>query len=291
MDWFVALRITGPSNPRRYAIFDSLDSSAWRETTEEVLAKQLLGQVDAKVDLLAAWNDEPPSGKEVSTTYAHAKGVLTFQTSSGSGFYYMHSIPKYPDIDTESGKINYVSPASSQYGQSMLCQTVASKSQANSILDQVSQSYPYIYFNNFASKTDSNFLGSNREAEKGGNLRPIQMSLAGLFKLGQLAKISRGAAELSKDSDAAVSTVQGQYSQDPVFQKVGPFTFVTKPRPLQEEIYEGFLSPFWSTFLKVPVGFYIETWGRPLLPSQCEGPNQMINIRTLKISGTTQLET
>jgi len=43
VEWFVALRITGPADPRRYAIFDSLDSSSWRETTETILAKQLLG--------------------------------------------------------------------------------------------------------------------------------------------------------------------------------------------------------------------------------------------------------
>ena len=130
VEWFVALRITGPSNPRRYAIFDSTNSSSWRETTESALAKRLLEQVDSRVDSVAAWNDEPPSGKEVSTTYAHAKGVLTLQTSTGSGFYYMHSIPKYPNIDEATGQIDYVSPISSQYGQSMICHTISSQDKA-----------------------------------------------------------------------------------------------------------------------------------------------------------------
>lgn len=247
--------------------------------------------MDARVDLVAAWNDEPPSGKEVSTTYAHAKGVLTFQTSSGSGFYYMHSIPKYPDINPESGQINYISPISSQYGQSMLCHTITSQTQTYQILQQVKQSDPYIYFNNFASKILSNSVEKKTSTKKGGNFEFVAKSLGSLFKLGQKIKTSKKIAELSKEKDSDIETVQEKYLQDPQSQTIGLFTFVTKPKPLQTEIYEGFLSPFWGTLLKVPVGFYIETWGRPLLPSQCDGANQMVNIRSLKISGTSQLET
>ena len=291
VEWFVALRITGPADPRRYAIFDSLDSSSWRETTETILAKQLLDQVDARLDLVAAWNDEPPNGHEVSITHAHAKGVLTFNVSKNSGFYYMHSIPKYPDIDETTGKINYVSPISSQYGQSMICHTIPSQSKSVEILEQVTQSYPFVYFNNFSSKLSQNAIKTGLKVKEGAKLGLAKSLLKSLFKNGQKAESSLKFAELAARLDIESNTIGGELADAPITQKLGIFTFVTKPKPLQTEIFEGFLSPFWQTLLKVPVGFYIETWGRPLIPSQCSGDSQMVNIRTLRIAGTQQLET
>lgn len=42
-----------------------------------------------------AWNDEHPNGKS-SSYKAHSKGVLAFNSDSQQGFFFDHSIPKYP---------------------------------------------------------------------------------------------------------------------------------------------------------------------------------------------------
>ena len=55
--WFIALRIRGPANPRKYVIMDSLNK-VWRDTEETLLVKPNFDQISAKDDLVAAWNDE-----------------------------------------------------------------------------------------------------------------------------------------------------------------------------------------------------------------------------------------
>ena len=77
----------------------------------------------------------------------------------------------------------------------------------------------------------------------------------------------------------------------PISQKIGQFTFVTKPHKLKTPIFEGFLAPYWNSVFKKDVGFYIETWGRPLIPSDCDAETKMINIRKLSIHSDMQKET
>ena len=42
-----------------------------------------------------AWNDEHPNGSTTSSK-AHSKGVIAYNASINQGFYFVHSLPKYP---------------------------------------------------------------------------------------------------------------------------------------------------------------------------------------------------
>jgi hypothetical protein len=46
-----------------------------------------------------AWNDEKPNN-QTSSTGAHSKGLITYNKTTGRGFYILHSIPKYPAFFT-----------------------------------------------------------------------------------------------------------------------------------------------------------------------------------------------
>jgi deoxyribonuclease II len=102
VNWFIALRVRGPANPRLYVIMDS-SNKTWRETEETALVKPVFDQVNAITDLVSAWNDQPPTPKSPSITFAHSKGLIAYSRKNKSGVYYMHSIPKYPSIDTTTG--------------------------------------------------------------------------------------------------------------------------------------------------------------------------------------------
>ena len=87
-----------------------------------------------------AWNDEPATVSSISSTSAsksnikvqyeafklkqqlhqtvtaHDKGILVKSASDGSGFYLLHSVPKYPNIDRIKAAIDPVTPQGSSYG-------------------------------------------------------------------------------------------------------------------------------------------------------------------------------
>ena len=78
VDWFIGLRIHGPSYPRKYIILDNT-SKIWRETEETILIKPIFDKINGLKHQVAAWNDQPPTNATPpSTSYAHAKGVVYF---------------------------------------------------------------------------------------------------------------------------------------------------------------------------------------------------------------------
>jgi len=112
VEWFIALRVHGSAGPRSYMILDSVDKN-WRETTETELVRPNFERINAVEDLVNAWSDQPPVGAPNSQSHAHAKGLIVFNKILGEGLYYLHSIPKYPEIDTVTGEVGYLSPKSS----------------------------------------------------------------------------------------------------------------------------------------------------------------------------------
>ena len=66
------------------------------------------------------YNDENPNGTTTSGG-AHAKGVIA--TDGESGFWLVHSVPKYPDLSADS----FTWTASKIYGQSFLCISLSHK--------------------------------------------------------------------------------------------------------------------------------------------------------------------
>jgi deoxyribonuclease-2 len=97
----------------------------------------------------ALLNDQPPD-KEVSTSYAHLKGVIVFDKDCG--LYLTHSVPHFPP-DPATAPYSY--PSSGRvYGQSFECFTFA-LSQLELISQDLLVERPYVYASNFPSYADS----------------------------------------------------------------------------------------------------------------------------------------
>lgn len=243
VDWFISLRWNGYKQPRKYLIMDSSDKN-WRWTSEEALIKPLFQNLNANSERVYAWNDQPPIAYEPSTSYAHSKGLITYSAESNEGFFLSHSIPKFPEINKDTGEINYISNLSSSYGQQVACIALNSRIvDIQKLLDQISATKPYVYHNTLTPSSGGNSLKSAQLRQQ---ITPLELNLGG-------------------------------------------FTYVTKPKSLAVEVYEEFLVPFWNQKIGNS-GFYVETWGRPILPSVCQG-KPVINIEFLSYDGETQKRT
>lgn len=88
----------------------------------------------------AMYNDEKPSGQK-TTDYAHSKGVMAFDGESG--FWLIHSMPKYPKPVSEG----YSGVPDDKYGQSFICVTFSS-SEFDTIGSQMQINYPWLYDSN-----------------------------------------------------------------------------------------------------------------------------------------------
>lgn len=99
-------------------------------TVEPVLA--------AKNLLALLYNDEPPAGK-TDGLRGHTKGVVA--TDGKSGFWLIHSVPKYPP---ELGQSYQYPNTGRMYGQSFLCITFAAD-QMDAIGGQLILNEPHVY--------------------------------------------------------------------------------------------------------------------------------------------------
>lgn len=88
--------------------------------------------------LVLMYNDEPPEG-ETDATRGHTKGVIG--TDGESGFWLIHSVPKYP----EKLSLAYTYPKTGTiYGQSFLCVTF-NASEMDTIGLQLQMNEPHFY--------------------------------------------------------------------------------------------------------------------------------------------------
>ncbi|CAI9738985.1 plancitoxin-1-like isoform X1 [Octopus vulgaris] len=89
------------------------------------------------------YNDEKPDTHSATESYGHTKGVIAFDKQSG--FWLVHSTPKFPDY-RHSG---YQWPDNGHYfGQTFLCVTYPYK-EMNKIGKQLKYNYPQIYDKSF----------------------------------------------------------------------------------------------------------------------------------------------
>lgn len=141
------------SNSYKYYVYNA-DTSSWdvskyllNQTSEGCIMKTaglLYGSssVQDSYDVYAGiYNDEPANGDSVSSTYAHAKGILAASESNGA-FWMVHSMPLWPDEMLDDSNPG-VFP-SMTYAQSLTCVTVAAKT-ADSIAANLMIDRPYIY--------------------------------------------------------------------------------------------------------------------------------------------------
>jgi deoxyribonuclease-2 len=86
------------------------------------------------------YNDEPTTGQSVSSSYAHAKGILVSSETNG-GFWLLHSMPNWPNTigNTTPG----VFP-SLTYAQSLICISLDSYN-SNQVAGNLMIDHPFIY--------------------------------------------------------------------------------------------------------------------------------------------------
>eukprot|EP00605_Chrysophyceae_sp_TOSAG23-4_P001382 GSChrysophyteH1.ASY1.ANO1.1502.1 assembled CDS len=113
------------------------------QTTQGAIMRTLNPLYDSAVNATYAYilyNDEPPDLNAASSTYAHAKGILA--TDGTSGYWLTHSMPHWPN-----SPLLHSSPGifpNDYYGQSMRCVTVSIDT-ANAIANTLRIDYPFVY--------------------------------------------------------------------------------------------------------------------------------------------------
>lgn len=117
------------------------------------------------------WNDQPP-GTNMSSTLAHAKGVMSWNTKGG--FFLRHSVPRFP-MTVSTGPYSGYPAYARIYGQTFLCVSY-SMSGLNSVAEQ--------FLVNDVNLYDSHI--SQDMADKW----PALGMLANFTRLKQFAKIS-----------------------------------------------------------------------------------------------------
>jgi deoxyribonuclease II len=94
------------------------------DTTNGAVAytlQQLWSSTDVSYIL---YNDEPPLANSYNFSVGHAKGVLALQETSG--FFLLHSIPKFPMGPQTSTQFSGIPSNAYTYGQTALCVSISS---------------------------------------------------------------------------------------------------------------------------------------------------------------------
>lgn len=99
-----------------------------------------------------AWNDEWPDGKHTSATKAHSKGVFAYDTSTKLGFYLVHSVPKFPDFDSNKF-IPKIDDGQDIYGQSFVCLSISGDDDFNNLKAGLASTDPYMYVGELEKST------------------------------------------------------------------------------------------------------------------------------------------
>eukprot|EP00828_Plagiopyla_frontata_P034167 TRINITY_DN4442_c0_g1_i5.p1 TRINITY_DN4442_c0_g1~~TRINITY_DN4442_c0_g1_i5.p1 ORF type:complete len:244 (-),score=28.78 TRINITY_DN4442_c0_g1_i5:503-1234(-) len=131
---------------------------------------------------LIAWNDENPvNGSTASAPTAHSKGVIGLDSSSDSGFYMQHSMPKYPNITNDQIDPE-IDESELKYGQNMMCLSVKADTLeamgANLIIIKA-----YIYFTQGISSQYPNLeLFANKKYNKTISSLNLNFTLDSVYK-------------------------------------------------------------------------------------------------------------
>eukprot|EP00794_Sanderia_malayensis_P011019 gene11019-12183_t len=165
VDWFIAYKIPKKiDNPIQdgygYAYMDaqtqgfrvSKFSANDKSSSMGATLQQVYENAEKQKDSLAYvfYNDANPDGKEFFT-YAHSKGDIAFDNDSG--FWLVHSVPKYPGYVAEG----YEYPHSgTYYGQMFFCVTF-NASQFDAIGLQMRYNGPHIHDSNFPASMTEKF--------------------------------------------------------------------------------------------------------------------------------------
>ena len=103
MSWWVVFKVPPTLGTNSYGYYDSSMTSAefeYHTTLLDFDRSALTNTFDAFNAgnySRVAWNDEKPNG-QTSSSGAHSKGFIGLDIKNKTGFFFSHSIPKYPDF-------------------------------------------------------------------------------------------------------------------------------------------------------------------------------------------------
>ena len=139
------------------------------------------------IDLLYAfYNDEHPDGN-TSFTKGHTKGAVAFDKENG--FWLVHSVPHYPPNTENNGKYSY--PHTGQmYGQSFLCISLDTNSNANTIGRQMLYNHPYMYSTNVPPWSETKYPDFKLATEERHIKKPPYYHVTSLQSLEKVSFIS-----------------------------------------------------------------------------------------------------
>ncbi|XP_062560248.1 plancitoxin-1 [Armigeres subalbatus] len=156
-----------------YAFITSQSSTGWQISEKNInqsesipgrtLEPLFLGESNELLKIL--YNDEPPKG-ETDGTRGHTKGVVA--TDGTTGFWLIHSVPKYPPMLNES---YHYPDTGKHYGQSFLCFSVG-VDQMETIGQQLIMNEPHVYSYHIPSEWETRFPKLTQATE----MKPITTS-------------------------------------------------------------------------------------------------------------------
>jgi hypothetical protein len=142
LDWFVSLRIP---NSRTYLIYEPHTKSF--RPTDELLLKSTVDQLSFAQNKFTMWNDQTIFG-DASSSKAHAKGFVHYQ-EGGKGFVFVHSIPQFVNTTLTNDTFNYITRETSSYGQSIVCITLNSKAEVDTVIAHLNAERANIFATTF----------------------------------------------------------------------------------------------------------------------------------------------
>ena len=141
VDWYIALRIPGT---RQFSIIDNF-SGGFRTASEDLM-KVLVDQLSTTRGKILLWNDQM-GGKSSSSPQAHSKGVLQTGLPGEKSLYFVHSIPEF--VAYNDGVFDWKARESSQYGQSMVCMTLDTRDEVNTVIMHLQAQKSTFYMDTF----------------------------------------------------------------------------------------------------------------------------------------------
>lgn len=180
VDWYYLYKLPASDHhhPRnatsglQYAFITSRSATDWQisertiNQTDSIPGRTLEPLFSGGNELLKIlYNDEPPKG-EIDGTRGHTKGVVA--TDGTTGFWLIHSVPKYPPMLNES---YYFPDTGKLYGQSFLCISV-DVSQMETIGQQLIMNEPHVYSYNIPEAWEERFPKLTQATE----MKPITTS-------------------------------------------------------------------------------------------------------------------
>lgn len=195
--WFFLLKyprktqtISGEDN--KYAYFDSSFSSQDFELRSNFIDSEgealftTLTQINKQPNLqVIAWNDEPADGSDAPSEHtAHSKGVIIYDSRENNAIYVAHSIPKYPEFES-NGKIKALIPSGERkYGQNVLCMSLDGEN-IEKVAKGLSIIGSVIYHNTFSSKELANLYGFSKESPS--SVKNFAQQSHEVFSVGKVA--------------------------------------------------------------------------------------------------------